>query len=189
MTGQLGYRTTGLQDYRTTGKRDKNIVVLVYYISFKLDSGQISVLFYYMLFAGHDNCIVFYDFDFGTIKFWSLITFSNICFYIALDVFALEHLVICVNKNVTKWYCSCFHKFTALAFQRVMFISKGIHQIYILGDVLHWTQFILFTPIWCSSILCTFIFWSHFVRSRSIFKLGHFVLTIGWFEQLCQSFL
>jgi len=44
-------------------------VVLVYYISFKLDSGQISVLFYYMLFAGHDNCIVFYDFDFGTIKF------------------------------------------------------------------------------------------------------------------------
>lgn len=102
MTGQLGYRTTGLQDYRTTGKRDKNIVVLVYYISFKLDSGQISVLFYYMLFAGHDNCIVFYDFDFGTIKFSSLITFSNICFYIALDVFALEHLVICVNKNVTK---------------------------------------------------------------------------------------
>ena len=82
MTGQLGYRTTG--------KRDKNIVVLVYYISFKLDSGQISVLFYYMLFAGHDNCIVFYDFDFGTIKFSSLITFSNICFYIALDVFALE---------------------------------------------------------------------------------------------------
>ena len=129
----------------------------------------------------------FYDLDFETTKFTLVIAFWSICSYTALNVFALEAWqFVFMSKNLTQSlkHGHVFIKITTLVNQKVVFII-GISNMHFrrhLSHIFHWTQFILFTSIWCSSIL---LLYSAVILSepQSIYlKLGHFVLKIGWVE-------
>ena len=123
--------------------------------------------------------------------FWNNKVYIGNCFLKHLfihcsECFCFGSLAICMSKNLTQSlkHGHVFIKITTLVNQKVVFII-GISNMHFrrhLSHIFHWTQFILFTSIWCSSIL---LLYSAVILSepQSIYlKLGHFVLKIGWVE-------